>query len=97
MKKFRIEAHGRLQEWVADEKGYFKDEGLDYEFLTSYATQSSGYALVQSTESAAPEVKRGAFENMEKGRPADISCACHWAVNMASSSGHGPCGDTHTP
>ena len=89
MKKFRIEPHGRLQEWVADEKGYFKDEGLEYEFLTSYATQSSGYALVQSTESAAPEVKRGAFENMEKGRVADISCACHWAVNMASSSGHG--------
>jgi NitT/TauT family transport system substrate-binding protein len=89
MKKFRIEPHGRLQEWVADEKGYFKDEGLDYEFLTSYATQWSGYALVQSTESAAPEVKRGAFENMEKGRAADISCACHWAVNMASSSGHG--------
>jgi NitT/TauT family transport system substrate-binding protein len=89
MKKFRIEPHGRLQEWVADEKGYFRDEGLDYEFLTSYATQSSGYALVQSTESVAPEIKRGAFENMENGRAADISCACHWAVNMASSSGHG--------
>jgi NitT/TauT family transport system substrate-binding protein len=89
MKKFRIEPHGRLQEWVADEKGYFGDEGLDYEFLTSYATQASGYGLVQAAESAAPEVKRGAFENMEKGRAADISCACHWAVNMASSSGHG--------
>jgi len=89
MKKFRIEPHGRLQEWVADEKGYFRDEGLDYEFLTSYATQASGYGLVQSAESAAPEVKRGAFENIEKGRAADISCACHWAVNMASSSGHG--------
>src|SRR5919109_3518250 len=89
MKKFRIEPHGRLQEWVADEKGYFKDEGLDYEFLTSYATQASGYALVQSTEGAAQEVKRGAFENMERGRAADISCACHWAVNMASSAGHG--------
>src|ERR671925_765143 len=89
MKKFRIEPHERLQEWVADEKGYFKDEGLDYEFLTSYATQASGYALVQSTEGAAQEVKRGAFENMERGRAADISCACHWAVNMASSAGHG--------
>jgi len=89
MKTFRIEPHGRLQEWVADEKGYFNEEGLNYEFLTSYATLSSGYALVQSTESAAPEIKRGAFENMEKGRSADISCACHWAVNMASSSGHG--------
>jgi NitT/TauT family transport system substrate-binding protein len=89
MSKFRIEPHGRLQEWVADEKGYFKEEGLDYEFLTSYATQASGYALVQSTETAAQEVKRGAFENMERGRAADISCACHWAVNMASSAGHG--------
>ena len=89
MSKFRIEPHGRLQEWVDEENGYFKDEGLDYEFLISYATQASGYALVQSTETAAPEVKRGAFENMERGRAADISCACHWAVNMASSSGHG--------
>ena len=89
MSKFRIEPHGRLQEWVADEKGYFKDEGLDYEFLHSYAAAASGYALVQSTETAAPEVKRGAFENMERGRAADISCACHWAVNMASSAGHG--------
>jgi NitT/TauT family transport system substrate-binding protein len=89
MSKFRIEPHGRLQEWVAEENGYFKDEGLDYEFLVSYATQASGYALVQSTETATPEIKRGAFENMERGRAADISCACHWAVNMASSSGHG--------
>jgi NitT/TauT family transport system substrate-binding protein len=89
MSQFRIEPHGRLQEWVADEKGYFKDEGLDYEFLTSYATQASGYALLQSTETPAQEVKRGAFENMERGRAADISCACHWAVNMASSAGHG--------
>src|SRR6266545_7841787 len=26
--KFIIEPHFRLQEWVAEEKGYFKDEGL---------------------------------------------------------------------
>ena len=89
MSKFRIEPHGRLQEWVAEEKGYFRDEGLDYEFVNSYVTGESGYAAVQSTETAAPEVKRGAFENMERGRVADVSCACHWAVNMASSSGHG--------
>ncbi len=30
--KFIIEPHFRLQEWVAEEKGYFKDEGLDYIF-----------------------------------------------------------------
>src|SRR6266581_2832275 len=89
MSKFVISPHGRLQEWVAEEKGYFKAEGLDYEFVNSYVAGESGYAAVQSAEAAAPEVKRGAFENMEKGRAADVSCACHWAVNMASSAGHG--------
>ena len=33
MAKFRIMPHSRLQEWVAEEKGYFRDEGLDYEFI----------------------------------------------------------------
>ena len=32
MAKFRIQPHVRLQEWVADENGFFVDEGLDYEF-----------------------------------------------------------------
>ena len=32
MAKFIIQPHGRLQEWIADEKGYFREEGLDYEF-----------------------------------------------------------------
>ena len=29
---FRIQPHMRLHEWVADEAGFFRDEGLDYEF-----------------------------------------------------------------
>ena len=33
MTRFRIQTHGRLQEWVAEERGYFTDEGLDYEFV----------------------------------------------------------------
>jgi len=32
MTKFTIQPHGRLQEWIAHEKGYFSDAGLDYEF-----------------------------------------------------------------
>jgi uncharacterized DUF497 family protein len=31
MTKFIIQPHGRLNDWVADEKGYFTEEGLDYE------------------------------------------------------------------
>jgi hypothetical protein len=30
--KFVIQPHFRLQEWVAEEKGYFSDESLDYVF-----------------------------------------------------------------
>src|SRR6266540_3584434 len=36
MSKFVISPHFRLQEWVAEEKGYFKAEGLDYEFRDNY-------------------------------------------------------------
>ena len=32
MAKFIIQPHFRLQEWVAEELGFFNEEGLDYEF-----------------------------------------------------------------
>jgi NitT/TauT family transport system substrate-binding protein len=32
MAKIRIQPHVRLQEWVAEDEGFFRDEGLDYEF-----------------------------------------------------------------
>ena len=87
MGKFRIQSHGRLQEWVAEEKGYFREEGLDYEFLVKpIATWS---AHVQVVETAPPEIQRGAFESIEGGRGCDLSAACHWTVNMAASAGHG--------
>ena len=31
----KIMPHGRLQEWVAEEKGYFTAEGLEYSFVLS--------------------------------------------------------------
>jgi NitT/TauT family transport system substrate-binding protein len=87
MAKFRIQSHGRLQEWVAEEKGYFKSEGLDYEFIVKpIATWSSH---MESIESAPAEVQRGAFESIEDGRACELSLACHWTVNMAASAGHG--------
>lgn len=87
MAKFRIQSHGRLQEWVAEEKGYFKAEGLDYDFIVKpIATWS---ADVQSAESAPFESREGAFESFEEGRGCNVSAACHWAVSMASSAGHG--------
>lgn len=97
MAPFKIQPHSRLQEWVAEEKGYFRGEGLEYVFHVAGASLDAmgvgrTYHLngnVQSTEEAPSEVKRGAFETMEAGRSCDISAACHWAVNMAASGEHG--------
>jgi ABC-type nitrate/sulfonate/bicarbonate transport system substrate-binding protein len=80
MPKFVIEPHFRLHEWVAEEKGYFKAQGLDYDFLE----------LVQSTDGQNHNTKDkiGAYQIIEQGRKSDVSCACHWTVNVAASSGH---------
>jgi ABC-type nitrate/sulfonate/bicarbonate transport system substrate-binding protein len=87
MGKFLIQSHGRLQEWVAEEKGYFKNEGLDYEFLVKPIITWA--AQTEKAESAPANIQRGAFESIEDGRGCDLSAACHWTVNMAASAGHG--------
>jgi NitT/TauT family transport system substrate-binding protein len=87
MSKFRIQSHGRLQEWVAEEKGYFIAEGLDYEFLVTPIITWS--AAVKTVESAPSDIQRGAFESIADGRGCDLSAACHWTVNMAAAANHG--------
>lgn len=87
MGKFLVQSHGRLQEWVAEEKGYFREAGLDYEFIVKPIAAWSG--SVQSIESAPEDLRRGAFESIESGRGCHLSAACHWTVNMAASAGHG--------
>jgi NitT/TauT family transport system substrate-binding protein len=87
MPRFVIQPHTRIQEWVALEKGYFADEGLDYVLEESFAARFKNPTLHQSGEPA--EIRLGAYEYMEGGRTCDISSACHWAVNMASTSNHG--------
>jgi ABC-type nitrate/sulfonate/bicarbonate transport system substrate-binding protein len=79
--KFIIQPHFRLQEWVAEEKGYFRDEGLDYTF----------HEEVQKTAGQIHDkgAKVGAYQSLESGRASDVSCACHWTVNVAASAGHG--------
>ncbi|MBI3436919.1 MAG: hypothetical protein HY056_17845 [Proteobacteria bacterium] len=79
--KFIIQPHFRLHEWVAEEKGYFKDEGLDYDFMETILS-TDGKAHAQGD-------KFGAMQTFEAGRKSDISCACHWTVNVAAAKGHG--------
>jgi len=86
MSKFIIGPHMRLQEWVAEEKGYFKDEELDYEFIDS--TGFSQLSVKSATELPKDQIK-GAYQTIEQGRTCDISSACHWTINMAAAAGHG--------
>jgi hypothetical protein len=78
---FIIEPHFRLQEWVAEEKGYFRGAGLDYVFQE----------LIQSSDGKHHDRgdKVGAFQSFERGREAAVSCACHWTVGVAASQGKG--------
>jgi hypothetical protein len=81
MSTFIISPHMRLHEWVAEEKGYFSAEGLDYEFR----------AAIESREAKQHDLgdRVGAYQTFEQGRKSDVSCACHWTVNMAAGAGHG--------
>ena len=82
MGKFVIAPHMRLHEWVARDKGYFEREGLDCEFRDQLSSTPTGRIHDLGD-------KIGAYQTFERGRDSDISCACHWTVNVAASVGHG--------
>ena len=91
MAKFRIQPHVRLQEWVAEDQGFFREEGLDYEFEPEGFAGGSAMtgSSVNPGDAAPVSARSGAFEDMEQGRSCNVSAACHWAVNAAASSSHG--------
>ncbi|HEX4171092.1 MAG TPA: hypothetical protein VHY82_01290 [Acetobacteraceae bacterium] len=88
MTTFIIHTHGRLQEWVAEEKGYFVAEGLTDYSLASHGLLSKHHVGAQ-TAPMAPDKRHGAYQTYEQGREASISCACHWTVNKAASATFG--------
>jgi NitT/TauT family transport system substrate-binding protein len=88
MATFIIHTHGRLQEWVAEEKGYFAQEGLTDYALSSHGLLSSAQVRAP-TPPAIPDNRQGAYQSYEQGRDASVSCACHWTVNKAASGDFG--------
>jgi NitT/TauT family transport system substrate-binding protein len=77
--------HGRLQEWVADEKAYFTAEGLEYSFVAE-----GDYGIHPPPRDEDGQITTGAYETFGAGRDgADVSCACHWATSAAASAGAG--------
>lgn len=81
MARFVIAPHMRLQEWVAEAKGYFAAEGLEYEFRDEILSKDGKKHDLGD--------RIGAYQTFEKGRQTDVSCACHWTVNVAASNGRG--------
>jgi NitT/TauT family transport system substrate-binding protein len=78
----KIMPHGRLQEWVAQEKGYFQAERLEYDFVGE-----GDYGVSTGGRDDAGQIKTGAFETFGAGRDgANVSCACHWATSAAASA-----------
>ncbi len=69
------------RKWVAEEKGYFALEGLDYEFRAAIGTKSAAEQHLGD--------RVGACQTIERGRQWDVSAACHWTMNVAASAGHG--------
>src|ERR1700735_3409383 len=81
----RVMPHGGRQEWVADEKGFFTGEGLEYTFVTG-----GDYGVHGARRDGAGQIRTGAFETFEAGRdganvsastcgrsaPASASCSC---------------------
>lgn len=80
-----IAPHMRLQEWVAEEHGYFAQEGLDYRFVDKSTFKLS----VKSAAELPLDQVRGAYQTIEDGRACDLSSACHWTINMSAAAGHG--------
>jgi len=88
MARFVISTHGRLQDWIAADNGYFEEEGLDCVLDVSLLENAS-----QGIEAPREgDVRVGAYElyRVGGGGKKAMSCACHWAVGQAA----GDAGDT---
>jgi NitT/TauT family transport system substrate-binding protein len=90
MADFVIRPHGRLHDWIAHDKGYFRDEGLSYRIVADEERENR-LKEVDPATGALREIRSGAYEMYEQGggskgeAHSDISCACHWTVNEAAA------------
>src|SRR5262245_48508885 len=94
MTEFIIRPHGRLHDWIADERGYFRDEGLSYRLVTDEARENR-LKEVDAATGTLRDIRSGAYEMYQEGGGSkgelhsDVSCACHWTVNEAAAKATG--------
>src|SRR5918993_1469947 len=93
MAKFIIQPHGRLNDWVADEKGYFTEEGLDYELNVEGSRKNT--PRLTGVDSPIPlEDKRfGASERYAQGPWGKAYSICEAAIVVPYESSISEPGD----
>lgn len=86
----RIQRHGRIQEWVAEEIGAFAAVGLNYEFLHEQvdpATVPAIYSILTDPKSLDQESAYRDFVIASSAH--DVVSTSHWAVSTAIRAGFG--------
>lgn len=85
MTKLRFQRHSRIQEWVAEELGFFDQLGLDYEIAHGQVPSAPDAAA-----SSGPQGEPSAYRDfLLKSTLTNIASTSHWAVDAAISAGHG--------
>ena len=67
MAKLIIQPHGRLNDWVADEKGYFTEEGLDCELNVEGSSKNTPRLAAADLPTPLEDNRFGAFERYAEG------------------------------
>lgn len=86
----RLQRHGRIQEWVAEELDLFKKSGLKYEFVhhsTAARDLHPQYENLMAGESV--EEASAYREFVLNSAITNVASTSHWAVSAAISSGYG--------
>lgn len=90
MSALRIERHGRIQEWVAEEIGAFTAVGLNYEIVEPKVDTASlprVYGKLIDAESLAQDSAYRVF--VLESSDQNVVSTSHWAVSTAIGSGYG--------
>jgi hypothetical protein len=80
----RPRSHASLQDYIAADKGYFEDEGLDNLNIVKHSFDGSS---IQGAD--LPEQKTGAYDvaaadPSKAEERTNLNTFCHWAVNRAN-------------
>ena len=76
MPKFIIRPHFRLREWVAEEKGHFAAQGLDYEFREQMKSDATRNHHLGN--------KVGDYQLYEQDSSSNVSCPAHRGLSCSN-------------